>query len=74
MNEYDSTRMLDLLRERRGYLPAAAEEEADLLLLNTCSIREKAQQKVFGQLGRWRALAHFQLNLWKPVLYEYEQL
>ena len=56
MNEYDSTRMLDLLRERRGYLPAAAEEEADLLLLNTCSIREKAQQKVFGQLGRWKAL------------------
>ena len=55
MNEYDSARMLDLLRER-GYLPAAAEGEADLLLLNTCSIREKAQQKVFDQLGRWRAL------------------
>ena len=56
MNEYDSTRMLDLLRERRGYLPAVAEEEADLLLLNTCSIREKAQEKVFHQLGRWKAL------------------
>ena len=56
MNEYDSTRMLDLLRDRHGYLPAAAEEEADLLLLNTCSIREKAQEKVFHQLGRWKAL------------------
>ena len=56
MNEYDSTRMLDLLRERHGYLPAVAEEEADLLLLNTCSIREKAQEKVFHQLGRWKAL------------------
>ena len=56
MNEYDSTRMLDLLRDRQGYLPAVAEEEADLLLLNTCSIREKAQEKVFHQLGRWKAL------------------
>ena len=56
MNEYDSTRMLDLLRDRHGYLPAVAEEEADLLLLNTCSIREKAQEKVFHQLGRWKAL------------------
>jgi tRNA-2-methylthio-N6-dimethylallyladenosine synthase len=56
MNEYDSARMLDLLRESHGLLPAETPEEADVLLLNTCSIREKAQEKVFHQLGRWRAL------------------
>ncbi|XOV90731.1 MAG: tRNA (N6-isopentenyl adenosine(37)-C2)-methylthiotransferase MiaB [Pseudomonadota bacterium] len=56
MNEYDSSRMLDLLREAEGYEVTAVEEEADLLLLNTCSIREKAQEKVFHQLGRWREL------------------
>ena len=56
MNEYDSNRMLDLLRESRGYQATEHPEEADLLLLNTCSIREKAQEKVFHQLGRWRAL------------------
>lgn len=56
MNEYDSNRMLDLLREARGYVVTETAEEADLLLLNTCSIREKAQEKVFHQLGRWRAL------------------
>lgn len=56
MNEYDSNRMLDLLREARGYVVTESAEEADLLLLNTCSIREKAQEKVFHQLGRWRAL------------------
>ena len=56
MNEYDSDRMLDLLREARGYVVTDRAEDADLLLLNTCSIREKAQEKVFHQLGRWRAL------------------
>ena len=56
MNEYDSSRMADALRESHGYLPAATAEEADLILLNTCSIREKAQEKVFHQLGRWKRL------------------
>ena len=56
MNEYDSSRMLDLLRESQGADLVDTPEEADILLLNTCSIREKAQEKVFHQLGRWRAL------------------
>ena len=56
MNEYDSSRMLDLLKDTQGYEVTTNEEEADLLLLNTCSIREKAQEKVFHQLGRWRLL------------------
>ena len=56
MNEYDSARMADLLRESDGYELVATAEEADVLLLNTCSIREKAQEKVFHQLGRWKAL------------------
>ncbi|PLX62882.1 tRNA (N6-isopentenyl adenosine(37)-C2)-methylthiotransferase MiaB [Sedimenticola selenatireducens] len=54
MNEYDSDKMSDLLRESHGYTLTDRPEEADLLLLNTCSIREKAQEKVFSQLGRWR--------------------
>ncbi|OFE11043.1 tRNA (N6-isopentenyl adenosine(37)-C2)-methylthiotransferase MiaB [Pseudohongiella acticola] len=56
MNEYDSSRMLDLLRESQQADLVDTPEEADILLLNTCSIREKAQEKVFHQLGRWRAL------------------
>ena len=56
MNEYDSARMADLLRESQGYELVTEPEDADLILLNTCSIREKAQEKVFHQLGRWRAL------------------
>jgi len=56
MNEYDSARMADLLQEYRGMERAETAEEADVLLLNTCSIREKAQEKVFHQLGRWREL------------------
>ena len=55
MNEYDSTKMADVLRESHGYQVAERPEDADLLLLNTCSIREKAQEKVFSLLGRWRA-------------------
>ena len=56
MNEYDSARMVDVLRASHGYEIAGSEAEADLILLNTCSIRDKAQAKVFDQLGRWRAL------------------
>jgi len=56
MNEYDSAKMADLLHAHMGYEPAAEAEEADLILLNTCSIREKAQEKVFHQLGRWKLL------------------
>ena len=56
MNEYDSDRMLDLLGETHGSKLVDSAEEADVLLLNTCSIREKAQEKVFHQLGRWRSL------------------
>jgi tRNA-2-methylthio-N6-dimethylallyladenosine synthase len=54
MNEYDSARMADVLREAGGYEATDCAEDADLLLLNTCSVREKAQEKVFSQLGRWR--------------------
>ncbi len=56
MNDYDSARIVDLLKSTHGYEQVTCEEEADLLLLNTCSIREKAQEKVFHQLGRWRRL------------------
>lgn len=56
MNEYDSSKMVDILKASHGYELTEDESEADLLLLNTCSIREKAQEKVFHQLGRWRQL------------------
>ena len=56
MNEYDSDKMADVLRESHGYEQTSNPEHADLLLVNTCSIREKAQEKVFSELGRWRAL------------------
>ncbi len=56
MNEYDSSRLADLLRDSHGLESVACVEEADVLLLNTCSIREKAQEKVFSQLGRWKPL------------------
>ena len=56
MNEYDSEKMADVLRESHGYELTDRPEEADLLLVNTCSIREKAQEKVFSELGRWRQL------------------
>jgi len=55
MNEYDSDKMADVLRASHGYELTDRAEEADLLLVNTCSIREKAQEKVFSELGRWRA-------------------
>jgi tRNA-2-methylthio-N6-dimethylallyladenosine synthase len=56
MNEYDSAKMVDVLREAAGYEPTDDPAEADLLLLNTCSVREKAQEKVFSQLGSWKQL------------------
>ena len=56
MNEYDSAKMADVLRESHGMDVASSPEEADVLLLNTCSIREKAQEKVFSLLGRWKQL------------------
>jgi len=56
MNEYDSGKMLDVLAAEAGYDKAESAEEADVILLNTCSVREKAQEKVFSQLGQWRPL------------------
>ncbi|SUB32844.1 (dimethylallyl)adenosine tRNA methylthiotransferase MiaB [[Pasteurella] mairii] len=56
MNEYDSAKMADLLNSTHGLELTEVPEEADILLLNTCSIREKAQEKVFHQLGRWKEL------------------
>ena len=63
MNEYDSARMRDLLAESHDLIPTDNPEEADVLLLNTCSIREKAQEKVFHQLGRWKRLKKKNPNL-----------
>lgn len=56
MNEYDSAKMLDVLRHTYGMELTDDPEQADVLLLNTCSVREKAQEKVFSELGRWRQL------------------
>ena len=56
MNEYDSARTADALAHSHGLELAERPEEADVLLVNTCSVREKAQEKVFSELGRWRAL------------------
>ena len=56
MNEYDSSKMLEVLADADGYTLTEDPAEADLLLLNTCSVREKAQEKVFTQLGLWRPL------------------
>ena len=54
MNEYDSARMADVLRESQGLELTGDPEQADVVLLNTCSVRDKAQEKVFSHLGRWR--------------------
>ena len=54
MNEYDSSKMLDLMRVERNMDRTEDVFSADLILLNTCSIREKPQEKVFSQLGRWK--------------------
>jgi len=56
MNEYDSAKIADVLAEQGGYEPAARPEEADLIVFNTCSVREKAQEKVFAELGRVKRL------------------
>ena len=64
MNEYDSARMADVLAASDGLELTTNVEEADVILVNTCSIREKAQEKVFSQLGRWKSLK----NGDKPVL------
>ncbi|MCX2957045.1 MAG: tRNA (N6-isopentenyl adenosine(37)-C2)-methylthiotransferase MiaB, partial [Candidatus Regiella insecticola] len=63
MNEYDSSKMADLLAKTHGYQMTEIPEKADLLLLNTCSIREKAQEKVFHLLGRWKLLKDSNPNL-----------
>ena len=56
MNEYDSAKMAEVLAAEEGMELTENAEEADVILINTCSIREKAQEKVFSQLGRWRQL------------------
>jgi len=56
MNEYDSAKMVDVLAQSHGLELTDKEDEADVILVNTCSIREKAQEKVFSQLGRWKQL------------------
>ncbi|MGD9662527.1 MAG: tRNA (N6-isopentenyl adenosine(37)-C2)-methylthiotransferase MiaB [Porticoccaceae bacterium] len=63
MNEYDSSRMRDLLGESHQLVVTDDPAEADVILLNTCSIREKAQEKVFHQLGRWKPLKDKNPNL-----------
>ena len=54
MNEYDSSKMADVLAQSHGLTLTDQASEADVILINTCSIREKAQEKVFSQLGRWK--------------------
>ncbi len=54
MNEYDSAKMAEVLARSQGYERTQEPDEADLLLFNTCSVREKAQEKVFSELGRWK--------------------
>ena len=56
MNEYDSNKMADVLHAAQGYEPTTDVEQADLILFNTCSVREKAQEKVFSDLGRVKHL------------------
>jgi tRNA-2-methylthio-N6-dimethylallyladenosine synthase len=56
MNEYDSDKMADVLREAEGVIKTDSPEDADIILFNTCSVREKAQEKVFSDLGRVREL------------------
>jgi tRNA-2-methylthio-N6-dimethylallyladenosine synthase len=63
MNDYDSKRMADLLASSHGCERVDTPEEADVLLLNTCSIREKAQEKVFSELGRWHELKRNNANV-----------
>ena len=63
MNEYDSDKLGDILKHNLNMVETDKHEEADLLFLNTCSIREKAQEKVFHQLGRWKKLKNKNPNI-----------
>ena len=63
MNEYDSQKTKDLLEESHFFEEVNTPEKADLILLNTCSIREKAQEKVFHELGRWKHFKKTNPNL-----------
>ncbi|MDC9726600.1 MAG: tRNA (N6-isopentenyl adenosine(37)-C2)-methylthiotransferase MiaB [Candidatus Thioglobus sp.] len=63
MNEYDSDQMINVLKHSHNLTLTDSADEADVLLLNTCSIREKAQEKLFHQLGRWRKLKEKNPNL-----------
>jgi len=63
MNEYDSAKMADILNESHGAVLVETPQDADILLLNTCSIREKAQEKVFSLLGRFRQLKELNPNI-----------
>ncbi len=63
MNEYDSARMADILEDSHELEPTEDVNDADVVLLNTCSIREKAQEKVFDQLGRWKKLKQHKPDL-----------
>ncbi|MEY3974421.1 MAG: hypothetical protein RIS59_782, partial [Pseudomonadota bacterium] len=56
MNEYDSSRMGDVLEAEYGMTPTDDPQQAQVILFNTCSVREKAQEKAFSQLGQWRLL------------------
>ncbi|HEY8086013.1 MAG TPA: tRNA (N6-isopentenyl adenosine(37)-C2)-methylthiotransferase MiaB, partial [Methylophilaceae bacterium] len=56
MNEYDSSRMADMLQAADGMTQTQNPEEADVILINTCSVRERPQEKLFHQLGRFRDL------------------
>ena len=63
MNEYDSAKMIDLLKAEEDFELVDSEDQADLLILNTCSIREKAQERVFHQIGRWRKIKELKPDL-----------
>lgn len=63
MNEYDSNKMLDILRESHKMTQTTELSEADMIIINTCSVREKAQEKLFSELGRWNKLKRKKPNL-----------
>ncbi|CAL1328996.1 tRNA (N6-isopentenyl adenosine(37)-C2)-methylthiotransferase MiaB [Candidatus Providencia siddallii] len=63
MNQYDSSKIFSLLKNSHGFEKTENAEEADILLLNTCSIREKSQEKVFHQLGRWKKIKKINPNI-----------
>lgn len=63
MNEYDSDKIIDLLKVAKGFIKTDSPEDADIILFNTCSVREKAQEKVFSDLGRVRKLKNIKSDL-----------